>query len=52
MTDKNDAYANTPLLIRLKLRLRISLTKNDCFNLYDVSTAFLHTKLKNKVYLP
>lgn len=49
-TDKDDTYSSTPLLISLKLLLRIGPTKKYKFNFYGVSAAFLHAELKENVY--
>lgn len=49
--ENDDTYASTPLLINLKLRLLIGLSKNYRFNFYDVSTAFLHAELQEEVYV-
>lgn len=51
ITDKGDTYTRTPLFISLKLLLLFGFPKNYSFNLYDVSTAFLHAELKEQVYV-
>lgn len=49
--DKDDTYASTPLLISLKLPLLIGLSKNCRFTFCGISTAFLHAKLQDEVYV-
>lgn len=44
-TDKDDTYANTTLLISLKVLLLIGLAKNCSFNFYDINNAFLHAEV-------
>lgn len=38
------------MLTSLKLLLLNGISKNNCFNFYDVSTAFLHADLQEEVY--
>ncbi len=51
VTDEDQTYASTPLLVMVKLLILLSLSLNWHIEFWDVGTAFLHAAVSGELYV-